>query len=170
MSKPLAPTHNVIHMRDLDPDKPFLYIGRAHRSKRYGEWSRSPLANPNKADKQEPGKTLPAYRRHLWQSIQQRADVREELLAISEDTQLICWCDNPATCHGSVVRKAARWIQSEQVLEQGKSAQNGTQAAAPKVAAAVRPKAKKSAKKCKRSKTKQAAPTIAADKDNGLGL
>lgn len=87
----------------------WLYIGRANPH--YG-LKASPLANPFRRHDfgNQPGATLPQYRRHLWQRIKAGDEtVINALQAIDEETVLVCWCDG--ACHGQVVRDAAAWLR-----------------------------------------------------------
>ena len=88
----------------------WVYIGRANN---YAELPQSPLANPFKVkDFGGRGKTLPDYRRWLWERIQAGDEaVLAALKAIDESTMLVCWC-KPGPCHGDVVRAAAEWLQT----------------------------------------------------------
>ena len=47
------------------------------------------------------------YKRHLWDLIQKRPDLLNEL-ANMHDKHLACWC-TPERCHGEVLEKAATW-------------------------------------------------------------
>lgn len=87
----------------------WLYIGRANPH--YG-LKASPLANPYRRHDfgNQPGATLPHYRRHLWQRIKAGDEaVINALQAIHAESVLVCWCDG--ACHGQVVRDAAAWLR-----------------------------------------------------------
>lgn len=89
----------------------WIYIGRANN---YAGLPQSPLANPFKVkDFGGRGKTLPHYRRWLWERIQSGDKaVLDALRAINESTVFICWC-KPGPCHGDVVKAAAAWVQAQ---------------------------------------------------------
>ncbi len=86
----------------------WVYIGRANS---YAEQTQSPLANPFKVkDFGGCGKTLPHYRRWLWERMQAGDEaVLDALNAINESTVLICWC-KPGSCPGDAVKAAATWL------------------------------------------------------------
>ena len=58
------------------------------------------------------------YRRWLWGQIQDFGDVFEvlkDLLHLSYEHDVVyleCWC-KPLACHGDVIVKALRWLQSQ---------------------------------------------------------
>jgi hypothetical protein len=93
----------------------WVYIGRSNPTYRVGK---SVLANPYKlAADQDPGETLEYYRHWLWHQIQaEHQGVIKALLEIKDDTVLVCWC-KPGPCHGDIVRDAARWLQSQDVIK-----------------------------------------------------
>jgi hypothetical protein len=89
----------------------WVYIGRANS---HAGLTQSPLANPFKVkDYGGRGKTLPHYRRWLWERIQAGDEaILNALKAIDESTTLVCWC-KPGPCHGDVVKAAAEWVQAQ---------------------------------------------------------
>jgi len=92
----------------------WVYIGRANST---AGLAQSPLANPFKVrDFGGRGKTLPHYKRWLWQRIQAGDEaVLDALRAIDASSVLVCWC-KPGPCHGDVVKAAAAWVQSQQQI------------------------------------------------------
>jgi hypothetical protein len=88
----------------------WLYIGRANPGARLAP---SPLANPYHLRDfgGERGATLPHYRRWLWRQIQAgNQDVLQALVAVTDESVLVCYCA-PGPCHGEVVRAAAAWLR-----------------------------------------------------------
>lgn len=84
-----------------------VYIGRP-----------SLLGNPFKIGQHGTRReVIQRYRAWLWQQIQLRGKVYEELerLAAIEkqsDLVLICWC-KPANCHGDVIKSAVEWVNRQ---------------------------------------------------------
>jgi len=89
----------------------WVYIGRANN---HAGLEQSPLANPFKVkDFGGRGKTLPHYRRWLWERMQASdTAVLNALKAIDDRTVLVCYC-KPGPCHGDVVKAAAEWVQAQ---------------------------------------------------------
>lgn len=54
------------------------------------------------------------YRVWLWEQINQRGKVWEELLRLAEveNLTLICFC-KPLACHGDVVKAAVEWLRED---------------------------------------------------------
>jgi len=122
---------NFRHYRSIDGlnqafgDR-WLYIGRQNRlvpsassgqalseSEGAAGLPQSPLANPFRVRGHDRGRTIPHYRRWLWERIQSGDQaVLEALQAIDEASILVCWC-KPGPCHGDVVKAAAAWLQSQ---------------------------------------------------------
>ena len=96
----------------------WLYIGRRNRLARSGAEGaaglpQSPLANPFRVRDYGRGRTIPHYRRWLWERIQAGDQaILDALRTINESSILVCWC-KPAPCHGDVVKAAAAWLQSQ---------------------------------------------------------
>jgi hypothetical protein len=87
----------------------WLYIGRQNRS---ASLPQSPLANPFRVRDYGLGRTIPHYRRWLWERIESGdLAVLDTLRTINEASVLVCWC-KPRPCHGDVVKAAAAWLQS----------------------------------------------------------
>jgi len=84
----------------------WIYVGRG-----YGELKASPLGNPYRL-RQHKGDTLPLYRKWLWSQIEAGNEaVIESLKRIRPHTTIICHCNVPEKCHGSIVVAAANWIR-----------------------------------------------------------
>lgn len=94
----------------------WMYVGRENR--RY-KLPQSPLANQFKAkDFGGRGKTLPHYKRWLWEQI--KADNKDVLNALTyivkhPDIALVCWC-KPGPCHIDIIQAAATWLQEHAVF------------------------------------------------------
>lgn len=112
----------VINVRGLKPNDPsVIYCGRDHAG-----WEASPLGNPCSArgkpcpvcglvhfaawgTQVTPCRSLPCYRKWLWEKIRTRDRVvLDTLRALSEDSVLGCWC-KPKPCHAEVIASAWAW-------------------------------------------------------------
>ncbi|MCB8944519.1 MAG: DUF4326 domain-containing protein [Ardenticatenaceae bacterium] len=99
--------------------KSWVYIGRGDSRLNL---KRSPLANPyshlanaNAIKCATRDEAISKYRVWLWNKI--KAGDKEVILAlldIKPSTAVVCHC-HPKPCHGSVVKAAAKWLQSQVV-------------------------------------------------------
>lgn len=99
------------------------YIGRQMRGSVL--YTGSALANPYRRGSGEPqGATIERYKRWLWEQMQERSTVYQELLQImgysleGDGIALVCWCKHlgPDTpCHGDVVKAAVEWLWEQGV-------------------------------------------------------
>jgi hypothetical protein len=93
-----APT--VINIRDApvdwQKDPKFVYIGRFHRSWRYGIIPKSKWHNPFKGSR---GMALLMFHDYLA-STPELTDNIEQL----EGKTLVCWC-KPLPCHGDILKE-----------------------------------------------------------------
>lgn len=89
-----------------------IYIGRPHTGRRLAG---SKFANPfplhNRNDDQERQVVLEKYHGWLWEQIQRRVILVEDLQAL-DGHDLACFCA-PKQCHGMVVMKAVEWARDK---------------------------------------------------------
>jgi hypothetical protein len=84
-----------------------VYIGRP-----------SLLGNPYRASVCGRQKAIMLYRRWLWDRINERGEVYDEVMRLAElvakqgDLTLICWC-SPEQCHGDIVKRSIEWLNSD---------------------------------------------------------
>jgi hypothetical protein len=81
-----------------------VYIGRP-----------SLLGNPYRASVYGRRKAIMLYRQWLWDRINERGKVCDELkrlanLAKQGDLTLICWC-SPNPCHGDIIARAVEYLK-----------------------------------------------------------
>lgn len=89
------------HWYEAGLPRPNIYIGRG-----------SPLGNPFTL-REHGSEALSKFRAHLWQKIRAGDSVvMRELDRITADHHLVCSC-KPGPCHGDVIVKAWRWLQSQ---------------------------------------------------------
>ena len=102
----------VIDVHGLTPNDPHVvYIGRGWR-----KWHPSPFGNPFRmgrdGDRRE---VIEKYRHWLWDAIQRRNRVYQELMRLVERYKqgeailLGCWCF-PNACHGDFLKRAIEYL------------------------------------------------------------
>lgn len=111
----------VIHIKDSQPSDPeHIYIGRPGRGNSFLNGSDGRFGNPIEKGKlcqicggihQDGGSTLDCYRVWLFKKLQTDKNFAAEVAALFGKT-LVCFCA-PNPCHGTVLAKAAAWLQSQ---------------------------------------------------------
>lgn len=90
----------------------WTYIGREMR---YDDWTfeASPLGNPYRVGSKGRGTVIEPYRRWLWQQLQvPNSPHVQALRALTADSVLVCWCNQPGRCHGHVIADAWAYLQT----------------------------------------------------------
>lgn len=92
----------VVNKRTHKPTDHDIYISRP-----------SPLGNPyiigQHGTREE---VIELYRHWLYkQLVSGNKAVIDALLAINDESNLVCWC-HPQPCHGDVIVRAVRWLKS----------------------------------------------------------
>lgn len=95
---------NIKHCPDFNPSKNpnDVYIGRYHRSERYGFMAASPWCNPFRIDEAlgiTRDDVIAMYRDHILTSPELVSSLHE-----LKGKRLGCWC-KPEACHGDVLIK-----------------------------------------------------------------
>lgn len=98
----------VVHCKRAPHD---VYIGRPSKwgnpfSHKQGTAARYLVASRDEA--------IEAYRKHLWDQINNKEIDIDELAALDGKT-LGCWC-HPKRCHGEVLLQAAQWAKEQRSL------------------------------------------------------
>jgi hypothetical protein len=96
-----------------------IYIGRANKSYNLpASILQNKFAIGKDSSREE---VIEKYRKWLWDEVQKRAEVFEELVRIArqvkagESVQLVCWC-KPLKCHGDVVKRCVEWMIREGIV------------------------------------------------------
>jgi hypothetical protein len=119
----VTPTIHLVHVKDHPsrrPSKRWHYIGR-DMTKVSPLYRASALGNPFRPAV-GPGSSLSRYRPWLVAHCRSDGPQRAELLQIlaaavePDGVCLACWCRDPESCHGTVVRDVVRllWTDGEQ--------------------------------------------------------
>lgn len=96
-----------------------IYIGRANKSYLLkGSVLQNRFVIGQDGNREE---VVAKYRQWLWQEVQKRGEVFDELVRIAErvkreeTVQLACWC-KPLKCHGDVVKSCVEWMIKEGIV------------------------------------------------------
>jgi len=96
-----------------------IYIGRANKSYLLkGSVLQNRFVIGQDGNREE---VVAKYRQWLWQEVQKRGEVFDELVRIAErvkkgeTVQLACWC-KPLKCHGDVVKSCIEWMIKEGIV------------------------------------------------------
>lgn len=92
----------IVNKRTHQPTDKDLYIGRPSR---FG----NPFVIPKDGDRAE---VVEKYRHWLWEQIKSDPNTKQELLALEQYDNLVCFCA-PQACHGDVIIRAIAYLKSQ---------------------------------------------------------